>query len=236
MSTKSSSSPSLTVKLKGATTKEIALTDEDIRIGRKADNHLVLDDPTASGQHARITKVQAVYFVEDLNSTNGTFVNGKRIERHQLRDADVIEIGRHRLMFRDVPVAEASTPSAAADQDRTAILTGRNARPESSTATVGTLRVVQGKTDRQDYQLTKQVTIIGATAEATVKMNGWFAPKVAALVARQGDGYYITPGTQGKEVRVNDEPVESQADLKDGDLVEVAGLKLFFSVKLPRAA
>ncbi len=237
MSMRSSSFPTLTVKLKDATTKEIDLTDQAIRIGRKPDNDLVLEDPAASSRHARITKVQAVYFVEDLNSTNGTFVNGKKVDRHQLRDADVIEIGRHRLIFRDEMMVEVPPAAvAASDQDRTVILTGRNARPESSAAQLGTLRVLKGKTDRQDYELTKQVTVIGAEADATVKMTGWFAPKVAALVARRGAGYYISPGTQGKEIRVNEEPVESQVNLKDGDVVEVAGLTLLFTVTLRRAA
>jgi pSer/pThr/pTyr-binding forkhead associated (FHA) protein len=237
MSTRSSSSPTLTVKLKDATTKQIDLTDQTIRVGRKPDNDLVIEDPAASSRHARITKVQAVYFVEDLNSTNGTFVNGKKVDRHQLRDADVIEIGRHRLIFRDEKMAEMPPVSlAGSDQDRTVILTGRNTRPASSAAQLGTLRVVKGKTDRQNYELTKQVTVIGAEADATVKMTGWFAPKVAALVARRGTGYYISPGTQGEVIRVNDEAVDGQVNLKDGDLVEVAGLTFLFSLKLPRAA
>src|SRR5574337_282143 len=91
----------LLVKLHGNASEERSLASDIFMIGRKADNHLVIDDSSVSGHHAQIIRVQAVYFLEDLRSTNGTLVNGKPSERHQLRDTDIITIGRHRIIFRD---------------------------------------------------------------------------------------------------------------------------------------
>ena len=89
----------LLVKIHGHDSRQVELTNETFTIGRKADNALVIEDPAVSGHHARIVKVQAVFFLEDLMSTNGTAINGKPITRHQLRDTDVITIGQHRLVF-----------------------------------------------------------------------------------------------------------------------------------------
>ncbi len=104
---------SLLVKLQGAASEQRRLSANTFTIGCKPDNHLVIDDAVVSGHHARIVQVQAVYFVEDLKSTNGTLVNDKPIERHQLHDTDVITIGRHRIIFRD------SAPTITSSVDNT---------------------------------------------------------------------------------------------------------------------
>ena len=71
----------LLAKLHGKGSQQIDLTHETVTIGRKADNTLAIEDPAVSGHHARIVKVQAVFFLEDLKSTNGTAINGRLITR-----------------------------------------------------------------------------------------------------------------------------------------------------------
>ena len=93
-------SPTLLVKAPQGGTKEIEVPRTPFTIGRKYDNDLCLEDIAVSGHHARIAQVQEVLFLEDLNSTNGTFVNEQKIDRRQLQDADSIRIGTHRLIFR----------------------------------------------------------------------------------------------------------------------------------------
>ncbi len=87
----------LLVKLHGKGARNIDLIHETLTIGRKADNTLAIEDPAVSGHHARIVKTQAVFFLEDLKSTNGTAINGQPITRRQLRDEDLITVGQHRL-------------------------------------------------------------------------------------------------------------------------------------------
>ena len=94
-------SAKLLVKLRGQGSRSIDLTADTFTIGRKPDNDLPIDDHTVSSRHAKIVRVQSVYFLEDLKSTNGTAVNGKPVERAQLHDADVITIGQHRIIFQD---------------------------------------------------------------------------------------------------------------------------------------
>jgi len=225
--------PKLIVKYQGTVIREIELQAAELTIGRKGDNDLSIEDPSVSGRHAKIVKIQSVFFVEDLHSTNGTLVNNKPIDRHQLQDTDVIMIGNHRLLFHDV-VQPDTVPawSSAGEADETMVLKGQKHHDVSNRApTLATLKIVAGRTDRHEYQLNHQLTVVGSEAGAAVKLHGWFAPKVAAMIGRRGDGYYISPLKGGKKVLVNDSVIKNQSDLKDGDRVEVAGIKMYFSLK-----
>ena len=198
-------------------------------IGLKADNAVAIVDPVVSGHHARIVKVQAVFFLEDLKSTNGTAINGRPITRHQLRDADVITIGQHRLVFQDNSTASTAAPVPFVDLDRTTVLRGTDRTPERPTLKAKVL-IVAGKTDRLEYPLTKQVNVIGSQDGAVIRLTGWFAPKSAATIARRGHSYSISSSRGAKSLLVNGTDVVGQQDLKDGDQIEVAGVKLTFYV------
>jgi len=217
----------LLVKLHGKGSRHIELTHETLTIGRKADNTLAIEDPAVSGHHARIVKVQAVFFLEDLKSTNGTALNGKPITRHQLQDADVITIGQHRLLFQESTTAGTAAPAQFVDLDRTTVLRGTGRTPGEPALTAKVL-IVAGKTDRLEYQLTKQVNVIGSQDGAVIRLTGWFAPKSAATIARRGHIYSINPSQDTKSLRLNGTDVVGQQTLKDGDQIEVAGVKLTF--------
>ncbi|MBI3355431.1 MAG: FHA domain-containing protein [Nitrospirae bacterium] len=157
----------LLVKLRNRSSQELDLASDSFTVGRKSDNDLAIEDPAVSAHHARITKIHAVYFIEDLKSTNGTFVNEKRIDRHQLRDTDVVTIGQHRIIFRDESAAALAPAAAPDDLDKTMILSGQAARTDIATPSAS-LRVLSGKTDQREYLLIKQVTAIGSHAQRKV--------------------------------------------------------------------
>ena len=219
----------LLVKLHGQGARHIELTLGTLTIGRKADNTLAIEDPSVSGHHAQIVKVQAVFFLEDLKSTNGTTINGRPITRHQLRDADVITIGQHRLVFQENAAISTAAPAPFVDLDRTTVLRGTDRTPDGPTLTAK-VRIVAGKTDRLEYPLTKQGNVIGSQDGAVIRLTGWFAPKSAATIARRGHSYSISPSQGAKSLLVNGTDVVGQQDLKDGDQIEVAGVKLTFCV------
>jgi len=225
--------PKLIVKYQGTVIREMELQGAELTIGRKGENDLSIEDPSVSGRHAKIVKIQSVFFVEDLHSTNGTLVNNKPIDRHQLQDTDVIMIGNHRLLFQDVVKPDIVPAwSSAGEADETMVLKGQNRRDIPNRASMpAMLKIVAGRTDRHEYQLSHQLTVIGSEEGAAVKLHGWFAPKVAAMIGRRGDAYYISSLKDGKKVMVNDSVVKCQTDLKDGDRVEVAGIKMYFSLK-----
>ena len=219
----------LLVKLHGKGSQQIELTLDTLTIGRKTDNVLVIEDPAVSGHHARIVKIQAVFFLEDLKSTNGTAINGRPITRHQLRDADVITIGQHRLVFQEHVVPSTAAPAPFVDLDRTTVLRGTDRAPDGPSLTAKVL-VIAGKTDRVEYPLTKQVNVIGSQDGAVIRLTGWFAPKSAATIARRGQSYSISPSRDAKYLLVNGTDVAGQQELKDGDQIEVAGAKLTFCI------
>jgi hypothetical protein len=96
----------LILSVDGTVLKEFSLTKERITIGRKPHNDIQVDNLAVSGEHAAIITILNDSFIEDLNSTNGTLVNGKPIKKHFLQHNDVIEIGKHKLKyFNDKPLA-----------------------------------------------------------------------------------------------------------------------------------
>ena len=85
---------------------EYNMSKERYTIGRLPDNDVRIDNPAVSGHHSLIINILNDSFLEDLNSTNGTYVNGKLIKKHALQNGDVITIGHHQLRFADEQVGE----------------------------------------------------------------------------------------------------------------------------------
>jgi pSer/pThr/pTyr-binding forkhead associated (FHA) protein len=92
----------LQIKLsyENATLASYETENEQISIGRNPKNDIQIDNLAVSNFHALVKKVMNAYFIEDLQSTNGTFVNEKKIDKYELLDGDEIIIGKHRLLFR----------------------------------------------------------------------------------------------------------------------------------------
>ncbi|MBM4220543.1 MAG: FHA domain-containing protein, partial [Gammaproteobacteria bacterium] len=80
---------------------EYNMSKERYTVGRLQDNDIRIDNPTVSGHHSLIINILNDSFLEDLNSTNGTYVNGRLIKKHALQNGDVITVGRHQLRFVD---------------------------------------------------------------------------------------------------------------------------------------
>lgn len=115
----------LILSVDGTVLREVPLTKERITVGRKPHNDIPVDNLAVSGEHAAIITILNDSFIEDLNSTNGTLVNGKPIKKHFLQHNDVIEIGKHKLKyFNDAPAAAAS-----ADFEKTMIIRKPSAAP-----------------------------------------------------------------------------------------------------------
>jgi hypothetical protein len=94
---------------------------------------------------------------------------------------------------------------------------------------VGTLTIVEGRTDQNYYVLTSRLTVIGKSKMAGIRLKRWFAPRVAASIYRSDDGYYIAASGDNAKVKVNDALVEGgKKQLEAGHVIEVAGIKAVF--------
>lgn len=109
------------LKYQGNNLTTFETDNEQISIGRNPKNDIQIDNPAVSSSHAVVKKVMNTYFIEDLGSTNGTFVNEKKIDKYELLDGDEVIIGKHSLVFRYID----SSDQNQADFDKTVILDTR---------------------------------------------------------------------------------------------------------------
>jgi len=224
--------------------KEVPVGGRPVGIGRSPDNDLPVDNLAVSNYHARVYFEAGRLVVEDLDSLNGTFVNDLRVERATLHDGDRIHIGKHHIKVDatgDAPVpVDTGRKTTAPRIDETMVLDtkvrremlqqaaamGESMQFAANRMKVPTLIVLSGKTDQKEYVLTNKLTVIGKSPMATVRMSGWFKPKMAAQINQRDDGYYIGPGD--KTPNVNGVPIPGPVRLADGDLIEVSGVRLNF--------
>lgn len=223
--------PLLIVSTPHGGTRECDITRTPFTIGRQPDNDLCLEDPAVSAHHARLVQVQNVLYLEDLSSTNGSFVNEQRIDRRQLRNTDALRFGTHRVVFREQPgsTAEPAIVGELLVADKTMVVPSPAAREGSLPARkVGIVEILSGQTGESHYLLTRQVSLIGAQDDAVITLTGWFAPKTAAMISRKGDAYVVSQTESGKRILVNGRPVQREHALRHGDVVEVAGITMRF--------
>ncbi len=101
--------PKIVLSMDGLVLKEIALDKPRITIGRKPHNDIQIDNLAISGEHAAITTILQDAFLEDLNSTNGSYVNGQPVKKHALKDGDIVELGKYRIKYlKDLPAPDTS--------------------------------------------------------------------------------------------------------------------------------
>jgi len=112
--------PKLILSLNGDTISEIDLDKESTTIGRKAVNDIQVDNLAVSGTHAKVLALGRDCFLEDMESTNGTYVNGDRVTKHVLKHGDKIMIGKHQLLYQNEAAANADDDEE--DFEKTMIL------------------------------------------------------------------------------------------------------------------
>ena len=242
--------PKLILKFDDQVLRECGVGAHAVSIGRLPDNGLVIDNPAVSGRHARVYREGNHYVLEDLKSTNGTFVNDKPIARHTLVEGDMILVGKHTLAFTqrggnqdDEGALEQFVPEVGtAPIKQPHLLSGLEQGhpwpvydaviPKTAIPTaqgrIGTVKVIAGNTTQPEFVLAAVTTMIGKADTAQIRLQGWFKPKVAAAIARRGEGFTITP--VGGKLIVNGDKISSRRNLKTGDLIEVSGLTLQFTL------
>lgn len=228
------------LKFKEAVLQEIPLEKERTTIGRKSENDIPIDNMSVSGLHAQILREGDSFFIEDMGSLNGTFVNGRKVTKNELFKGDSILVGLHTLEFiseKVRPVEEKRvSPIRGLSMDETVVIDPKdhkriiNAQDRDKPDALGGFYVLEGSTELRDYELKERVSSIGKASGSAIRLKGFFAPKVAALVNRRKEGYFITPSGD-KPLRINGKGLNRRYDLKDGDIVEVASIKLQFYVK-----
>ena len=236
----------LVLHLDGQTLAEYNMSKERYTIGRLPDNDIRIDNPAVSGHHALVINILNDSFLEDLNSTNGTYVNGKIIKKHALQHGDVITVGHHALRFvdseNDDEQDEFETTMVISRGDAAALVAGAqksgaaaaNGHAAAATASGGAaasafangvlprakLQVLSGQFAGRELELVKTLTTLGRPGVQV------------AAITRRADGFYIVHVESGKDgdyPLVNGSAIGPQARrLHDNDVVQLAGVKMGF--------
>lgn len=229
----------LTVTFNGQPQNEVNLERERIIIGRAKKADVRIDNLAVSSQHAAVIKVLDDVFVEDLHSTNGTLVNGQKIQKHTLKNGDKISVGKHVILFtteveasddddeleKTVLIRPSSATSAAAmaRMAERAGAAGASRTNIGKGAPKGVLKVLNGPSAGRELILSKALVTIGRPG------------KQVAAISRRPQGYFIThiesDGDGKRYPVVNGQLIGPRAHpLKNSDRIELAGINLQFVV------
>jgi len=232
----------LVLSLDGQILAEYNMNKERYTIGRLPDNDIRIDNPAVSGHHSLIINILNDSFLEDLNSTNGTYVNGKLIKKHALQHGDVVTVGHHQLRFVDQQEGDAEQdefektmviqPSSQGEEklrkvaqsvEQAAAKLAPSAKPESDQPVAlpkAKLQVLSGAFAGRELELTKALTTLGRPGVQV------------AAITRRAEGYFIVHVDSGKEndfPLVNGSAIGPQARrLRDNDVIQLAGVKMGF--------
>ena len=216
----------LVVSLDGVVIKEVQITKDKTTLGRRPYNDIVIDNLAVSGEHAVLQMVGQDVFIEDLNSTNGTYINGKAVKKQLLQHNDTVEIGKYKIKYLSVETSDyektmvikpGSTPGVFAPTAPFSPGTGNSGFGALSGASSASIKVLNGAAVGREVQLTKVVTTVGKPGV-----------QVASITKRPG-GYVFAHVEGGARPLVNGTPVAGEpVHLKNGDVIELAGTQMQF--------
>jgi pSer/pThr/pTyr-binding forkhead associated (FHA) protein len=245
----------LILSIDGQVLAEYNMSKERYTIGRLPDNDIRIDNPAVSGHHALIINILNDSFLEDLNSTNGTYVNGKIVKKHAMQHGDVVTVGHHALRYidseADEPADEFEKTMVIGSQHYSGVM--RNLQSRVSAASPTPTPAAATRSTAPAAPATGISTGAPATAGLLPKaklqvLSGQFAGRELELVktlttlgrpgvqvaaiTRRADGYYIVhveSGREGDYPLVNGTPIGPQARrLQDNDVLQLAGVKMGF--------
>ena len=227
----------LTLQLNGKPIEKHKFKNKkQVAIGRRPDNDLAIDNLSVSGQHAKIELLKGGYFVTDLDSTNGTMVNGRRIESQWLNDGDVITIGKYDLIFFEQE--DTISKKILQGTDRTVILdtgsfqamaaceTGAHPSPMNQNQN-GALSFLSG--GKGQIILNKNFIKIGKDSQSDVLVRGVFVGKLAATISKRPNGYYLCSADGKSKTKVNKKKIKGAVLLQDKDVIKIGSSKLEFN-------
>jgi pSer/pThr/pTyr-binding forkhead associated (FHA) protein len=232
--------PKMIVSIDGVVIKEVQLTKDRTTLGRRPYNDIVIDNLAVSGEHAVLQLTGNEVFLEDLNSTNGTYVNGKAVKKQLLQNNDTVEIGKYKIKFiNEAPGAtfektmiikpgmvppmppRAPAPAAAGNAPAgvAATATATAARPAEAPAAGGTasIKVLSGAAAGREVPLVKVVTTIGKPGVAV------------AAITKRSHGFVVAHVEGSNKPTLNGSAIGAEpVTLKNGDMLELAGTQMQF--------
>jgi len=222
--------------LNDETIGEYEVDKEATIIGRSENANIRLDHRAVSARHARIIRVGSKCIIEDLGSTNGTFINGRKMPKHLLQHGEIVQIGNYMLRFVNSEQALKRKPAPEIDTDKTMVMQApMNSQQRSKTEEkmpLAAIQMLSGPLTGKSYELVNSLTNIGKGDQCRIKVKGFTVGKQAAVITRRHTGYQITRLEGLSKTRVNGVALgEQQQLLEDGDIIELGDVKMQFFLK-----
>ena len=200
--------------------KVVPLNKDRMTLGRRPYNDIVVDNLAVSGEHAALQVIGHDYFIEDLNSTNGTYINEQKVKRQILKNGDTIEIGKYAIKyvqdgFNTNSIAMDATFN---DDDETPVEEKKPLFEQTKFAEAYVaIKILSGPSTGKELPLVKIVTTIGKPGEAVIAITK--RPKSYMVAHVEGA---TRPSLNGVSFGLDAVP------LKNGDLFELAGTAMQF--------
>ena len=215
--------PKIIVSMDGVVIQEVQLTQDRTTLGRRPYNDIVIDNLAVSGEHAVLEISGTQVHVEDLNSTNGTHVNGRAVKKQLLQNSDTIEIGKYQIKYVN-NVAEAEHDEHVMTQPITASFAAPDPAgaapaevPASGSALDAFIKIKSGAAAGREIGLVKVVTTIGKPSVAV------------AAVTKRPSGFVIAHVEGAHKPTLNGVPIGVEPSaLSNGDMLELAGTQMQF--------
>ena len=234
--------PVLTLKSKNNKISDLPLEKgKSITIGRRSNNDVVIENLAVSGHHAKVDSVGDGFVLTDLQSKNGSFVNEQLVTSHWLKHGDVINIGKHTLVFA-YRKDEARPPEESGKMDQTMVMETTKYRsmvtkssPKAASAAekpqkaLGVLSYLAGGDG--EVPLAKKLIKIGKDPSSDVVVSGLGVGQTAATINMRPNGYHISYVGGLSKVKVNGSPVKESVPLKEFDVIEIGSVKMQFFTK-----
>ncbi len=235
----------LVLKFKDVEIRTYPFTNSSMTLGRNEDNDIVVSNMAVSGYHAKIDLVGNNFFLTDLQSMNGTYINDRKIVSAKLSNKDKIIIGKHLLEFY-LDEGEQNKSASTAEFDQTMYLDTQKAKELRAKSTdskggqkkgvaaqkkqrVGVLTFISG--GEGEIALKKKLIKLGKDETCDVIIPGMFVPGTVATISLRPSGYAITFTGGMAKVKVNGKTVKGSVFLKEFDLLEIGSAKMQFYIK-----
>jgi pSer/pThr/pTyr-binding forkhead associated (FHA) protein len=199
-----------------------------LTIGRKRNNDVIIENLAVSSHHAKIDSVGDGFVLIDLQSKNGSFVNGKLGDSHWLKPGDIISIGKHTLVF-SYSEDEEQQDDGTEEIEKTMIMDTSDYR-SMITKSKDEAATPPAKTKKTDTSVIK----IGRHPESDIVVKGFGIGRTAATVSRRPDGFYLSYIGGMSRPKVNSKKVKDDKILHDNDIIQIGKTKLRFSERRPR--
>ena len=219
--------PKMIVSIDGVVIKEVQLTKDRTTLGRRPYNDIVIDNLAVSGEHAVLQMMANEVYLEDLNSTNGTYVNGKAVKKQLLQNNDTVEIGKYKIKYinevanpgyeKTMIIKAGSIPPAPVNASVAARAEGGTVAASELASLAAAIKVLSGAAAGREVPLVKVVTTIGKPGVAV------------AAITKRPHGFVVAHVEGANKPTLNGAAIGAEpVTLKNGDLLELAGTQMQF--------